>query len=41
MVDEWPIPDVCDELMRDFDLFNVEPADGDICAGWKEWLSSA
>ncbi len=31
----WPLPSVSDDLIVDFDLFNVEPVDGDLFAGWR------
>jgi cytochrome P450 len=37
MSDEWPLPDIDAALIRDFDLFNVEPIGGDLYAGWKKW----
>lgn len=33
----WPLPDVDDGLIIEFDLFDVQPVDGDLHAGWKQW----
>lgn len=39
-VTEWPLPDVDDRLIIDFDMFGVQPIDGDLHAGWHEWHSA-
>jgi cytochrome P450 len=36
MSTEWPLPSVSDDLIVAFDLFNVEPVDGDLYAGWRQ-----
>ena len=33
----WPLPDVPSTLIVDFDLFNVQPIDGDLHAGWHRY----
>jgi cytochrome P450 len=33
----WPLPDIAPEFILDFDLFNIEPIDGDLHAGFKRW----
>ncbi|WP_445949169.1 cytochrome P450 [Sphingorhabdus sp.] len=37
---QWPLPDVDDRLIIEFDMFGVQPVDGDIHAGWHEWHSA-
>ena len=37
---EWPPPDVDDQLIIEFDMFGVRPIDGDLHAGWHEWHSA-
>jgi cytochrome P450 len=37
MTSEWPLPQVADDLILDFDLFNIQPVDGDFYAGWRRW----
>ncbi|KCZ94207.1 cytochrome P450 [Hyphomonas johnsonii] len=36
----WPLPEIDDKLIIDFDLFKVQPIDGDLHAGWHEWHSA-
>jgi len=36
-VTEWPLPDVADDLLIEFDLFGIESIDGDLHAAWHEW----
>lgn len=31
---EWPLPDVEEDRIVDFDMFDVKPVDGDLHAGW-------
>ncbi|MCC0057603.1 MAG: cytochrome P450 [Rhodobiaceae bacterium] len=33
-ISDWPLPDVDDSLIVDFDIFDVKPVDGDLHAGY-------
>lgn len=33
----WPLPAIADALIVPFDMFAVEPIDGDLHAGWHRW----
>ena len=33
----WPLPDIDPDLIRDFDIYNIEPVNGDLHAGFKRW----
>ena len=36
-VASWPLPDIDESRIVDFDFFDVTPVDGDLHAGWKDW----
>lgn len=33
----WPLPAIDPALIIDFDMFAIEPVEGDLHAGWKRW----
>lgn len=33
----WPLPEIDDSLIIEFDMFDVKPVDGDLHAGWHKW----